>query len=75
MEKSIAAGLRMAKQRESHIDHWYHRLWTPQPETLGWGGGPGTETQAPEAVLGRRLGLAVWRQPTGWKLGVLWAGG
>ena len=37
--------------------------------------GLGTETQAPlGSVLGRGLGLAVWRQPEGLGSGVLWAG-
>ena len=28
-KKSTAAGLRQAKQRESHKDYWHHLPWTP----------------------------------------------
>ena len=44
--KSAAAGLRRAKESESHTDYWYNLPWTPEPETFGWG--LGTETQVPE---------------------------
>ena len=44
MEKSAAAGLRTAKQSESHTDHLNH--WPEHPEMLGQG--LGAETQAPE---------------------------
>ena len=59
-EKSSAAGLRRAKEREPHRP-LVLPLGTPQPETLIRG--LGTETQAWRLVLGRELGLAVWRKP------------
>ena len=45
-EKSSAARLRRAKQKESHRDHHYQHPWTTQPETLRRG--LGAETQASE---------------------------
>ena len=45
-EKSAAAGLRRAKQSESHTDYQYHHPQTPHPEMPGLG--LGAETQAPE---------------------------
>ena len=44
LEKSSAARLRRAMQRESCTDHWYHHPWKPQPEMLGWGLGAVSQT-------------------------------
>ena len=52
MEKSAAARLRGAKQKESHTNHQYYHPWTPQSEMLGKG--LGTETQAQEVNSGEK---------------------
>ena len=51
-EKSTAAGLKRAKQKESHTNHQYHCPWTPQPEMLRWR--LDAETQATEVSSGER---------------------
>ena len=53
-EKSAAAGLRRAKQSESHTDHMHHCPW-----------GLGTETQAPEVSTGEGTRVGCIRQPEG----------
>ena len=53
-EKSTAARLRKAKERESCTDHRYHCPQTSRAETLRWG--PGAETQALEVSSGERTG-------------------
>ena len=62
-EKSTTAGLRRAKQRESHRDYQYHSPWTPQSKKLrqGWM----LRLRLRRSVPRRRLGLTVWRQPEG----------
>ena len=62
-EKSTAAGLRRAKQREGGIDHQYN---IPGQHSLrcvkrGWA----LKLRLQRSVPGRGLGLAVWRKPEG----------
>ena len=52
MEKRAGAGLRRAKQRQSHRDHQYHCPRIPQPEMLRHR--LGTQTQAPEVSFRER---------------------
>ena len=70
-EKSAAAGLRRAKQSESHtyLNHW---PWTPQPEMLRWV--LALRLRLWRSGLGRGLGLAVWGEPKGLRSAVPWAG-
>lgn len=60
IEKSSAAGLSWAKQTESHTDHWYHchRHHSPRCSGDSWA----LRLRIQRSVLGRGLGLAVWRQ-------------
>ena len=71
-EKSRAVGLRRAKQRDSHTNHYYHYLQTLEPEMLcrGWAMRLGLQRQVP----GRELGVVVWREPEGLGRGVPQAG-
>ena len=55
-EKNTAAGLRRAKQSESHTDYLAASLQTPQPEMLSQG--LGAETQALEFSSGERTRVA-----------------
>ena len=62
-EKSEAACLRRAQQRESHTDDWYHH---PLYLSLRYSGRSLAQRLGLQrSVLGRGLGLAVWRQPEG----------
>lgn len=62
-EKSRAAGLRRAKQRESNTDHWYHLQGhhSLRHSEGGWA----LRLRLQKLVLVRGLGLALWRQPEG----------
>lgn len=52
MDKSVATGLRKAKQSEIHTDHLYH---CPRHHRLRYSGrGLGTETQTVEFGCGER---------------------
>ena len=66
-KKSTGAGLKMAKQRDSHTDHPYHR---PRHSGRNWVLKLGLRRSVP----GRGLELAVWRQSEGPGSSVLWAG-
>ena len=68
MEKSTAAGLRRAKQSESHTDRAYHH---PQKPYLR---GCALRLRLWRSAPGRGLGLTVWRQPKGLGSSVPWAG-
>ena len=72
MEKSTAAGLRMAKQRENHTGHLHHRPGHHSLRCSGRGWAWRIRLQRP--VPGRGLGLAVWRRPEGLGSSVPWAG-
>ena len=62
-EKSTAAGLRRAKQSESHTNHLHH---CPRHHSLSClGRSWALRLRLRRSVSGRGLGLAVWRQPEG----------
>ena len=70
--KATAAGLRTAKQSESctdHLHHW-HRHHSLKPLGRGWV----LRLRLRRSVLGRGLGLVVWRQPKGLRSRALWEG-
>ena len=71
-EKITAAGLRRAKQSESSINHLYHHPRRHCLRCSGRGWVLGFRMQ--RSVLGRGLGLAVWRRPEGLGSSVPWAG-
>ena len=71
-EKSTAAGMRSAKQSESctdHLNHWpgCHIL---RCSLRGWA----LRLRLQRSVLGRGLGLAVWREPKGLRNSALQVG-
>ena len=66
-QESAAAGLRMAKQHESHTYHLNHQPGHHSLRGLGRG-------WALRSVPGRGLGLAVWRQPKGLRSSAPWVG-
>ena len=71
-EKSAAAALRTAKQRESHTDHLHHQ---PGHHSLRRSGGDwALRRRLQRSVPGRGLGLVVWRQPEGLRCGAPQAG-
>lgn len=64
--------MRRAKHRESNIDHQYHLLGDHSLRCLE--GGWALRLRLWRSVLGRGLGLTVWRQPEGLGSGVPRAG-
>ena len=62
-QKSVAAGLRRAKQNESHTYHLYH--FAGHHNLRCTGGGWALRLNLWRSVPGRGLGLAIWREPEG----------
>ena len=62
-EKSTAAGLRQAKQSESHTYHLHHGSRHHSPRCSG--GVWALRLRIQRLILRRGLGLAVWRQSEG----------
>ena len=70
--KSAAAGLKTAKQSESHTDHLNHR---PRHHSLRHLGRDWVlRLRLQRLVQGRGLGLAVWGLPKGLRSSAPWAG-
>ena len=71
-EKSAAAGLRRIKQRERATQTI--ATTTPRHHSLRClGGGWALILRLQRSILGRGLGLTVWRQPEGLESSVSWA--
>ena len=66
LDKSTAAGQRKSKVRASHTDYRYHCRGHYSPRYLD--GAWGMRVVIHRSVLGRRSGVAIWKQPEGPKV-------